>query len=917
MKLKSTLLIIFLTAITALQAQVVINEFSAANWDADVDNHGEYEDWIELYNAGPTAVDLGGYFLSDRESNPDKYEIPAGTTIAAGGYLRFWCSGRDIVEGTHIHTNFKITQTVVDEDVVFTDPDGITIIDINYIAEPNMTNHSWGRVPDGSDNWKILTNPSPGASNSGTSFGAYAVKPDMEPNSGNYAGSVTVTITSPQPDVTIRYTTNCAWPTATSTIYTGPITIDETTVLRTVGFHPGGDTLDSWCSTNTYFIDETSNVPVISIAGEQVDDLLNGNGWLRPVGSFELFDADFNLIDESIGDFNEHGNDSWAYDQRGFDFITRDQFGYDNDIDLDFFSDVTDRTGYQRLIVKAAANDNYPESSGGAHIRDAYVHHLSQIGGLDLDERSTFFNILFLNGDYWGVYDTREKVDDDDYTDYYYNQDEYELDFIKCWGGTWAEYGTMADWDPFVNYVTTNDMTDPANYAYVTDNLNVLSLIDYMQINTVSVCKDWLNWNTAWWRGYDPDGGALQWRYILWDNDATFGHYINYTGIPDDSPDADPCDPLSLGVDPNGHVDMVNALLENEDFFSLYVNRFADMNNTTYSCDFMLTVLDSMMNVIEPEMTRHTAKWGGTYTGWMNNYDDLYEFIEERCAYMAEGIEDCFDTPAYPITLIIEPAGSENDVKVNTIIPGTYPFSGVYYGGVTFGMNALPAPGFVFSHWEFVNNTPLPSDTDPEITVALESSDTVIAYFVEDALPTYNFSLEVSPEGAGDVLVNAITPTSYPYTETFLSGTLVDMKAMAASDYTFDYWELDNHVVNPDPFATDVYFALTTLENVMAHFRLGTSIDEQIDGVAAFNVVPSLTQGNINVLFDMNTGGDVVVELYSVTGVRMASLSNGYQGVGSHTQSFNLDDFNLSSGMYFVRIMANGKAYNQQIMYTN
>ena len=65
--------------------------------------------------------------------------------------------------------------------------------------------------------------------------------------------------------------------------------------------------------------------------------------------------------------------------------------------------------------------------------------------------------------------------------------------------------------------------------------------------------------------GYDPDGGALTWRYILWDNDATFGHYINYTGIPDDS---DPCDPFGLYVDPNGHVDMVNALLENEDFFS-------------------------------------------------------------------------------------------------------------------------------------------------------------------------------------------------------------------------------------------------------------------------------------------------------------------------------------------------------------
>ena len=61
-------------------------------------------------------------------------------------------------------------------------------------------------------------------------------------------------------------------------------------------------------------------------------------------------------------------------------------------------------------------------------------------------------------------------MDDNDYTDYYYKQDEYEMDFIKCWGGTWAEFGTMADWDPFVNFVTTNDMTDPANYAYVTDN---------------------------------------------------------------------------------------------------------------------------------------------------------------------------------------------------------------------------------------------------------------------------------------------------------------------------------------------------------------------------------------------------------------------------------------------------------------
>jgi hypothetical protein len=917
MNRKGILLILGLCPFFGLTAQVVINEFSAANYSADADNYGEFEDWIELYNAGATAVDIGGYFLSDNPGNPDKWEIPAGTSISAGGFLRFWCSGRDVVVGTNYHTSFKITQTVVDEAVLLTDPDGTTILDIHEIDEPNQTNHSWGRSPNGTDNWRVFTDPTPNASNTTTNYGFYATKPDMSPNAGNYAGSVSVTITSPQPDVTIRYTTNGSAPTASSTIYSGAINITETTVLRAAAYHDDTDTLASWISTNTYFIDETTTVPVISIAGQEVDDLLNGNSWLQPVGSFELFDENFVLIDEAIGEFNEHGNDSWAYDQRGFDWIVRDQFGYDNDIDHEFFADVTDRTGYQRMIAKAAANDNYPASSGGAHVRDAYVHHLSQLGGLELDERSTFFHTLFLNGDYWGVYDTREKVDDDDYTDYYYGQDEFEMDFIKCWGGTWAEYGTLADWDPFVNFITTNDMTDPANYTYVTDNLNVLSLIDYMQINTVSVCKDWLNWNTAWWRGYDPDGGALTWRYILWDNDATFGHYINYTGIPDDSPTADPCDPLTLGsTDPNGHVDMVNALLDNTDFFSLYVNRYADMNATVYSCDYMLSVLDSMKNVIDPEMERHTDKWGGSYSGWQSNYDELYEFIEERCAYMAEGIEDCFDTPAYPITVEIDPAGSTNQVKVNTIIPTIYPFNATYYGGVTFSLEALPASGYVFDHWEFLHNTPS-SDVDPAITASLESSDTIIAYFVEDVLPTYNFTLDVYPPDAGIAYINDVEVASYPYTTIYPNGQVVEMDAEENEGYIFDYWELENHLVNPDPFLYSVYFIQTTEENVMVHFKSLTDINEQVAGLTAFNVVPSLTQGDIQVQFDMSEPGDVSIDLFSVTGSMLANISNGYQPAGEQILPVNLDNYNLSPGIYFVRIQSNGISYNQQIVYTN
>src|SRR5690606_12750910 len=95
---------------------------------------------------------------------------------------------------------------------------------------------------------------------------------------------------------------------------------------------------------------------------------------------------------------------------------------------------------YQRLIVKAAANDNYPFSNG-AHLRDAMIHTLSQNADLRMDERTSRFGVVYVDGEYWGLYDLREKVDDHVFTLHYYNQDKFNIHFLKTWGGTWAEYG--------------------------------------------------------------------------------------------------------------------------------------------------------------------------------------------------------------------------------------------------------------------------------------------------------------------------------------------------------------------------------------------------------------------------------------------------------------------------------------------
>ena len=111
--------------------QVVINEYSVSNLSSYLDNYGGEEDWIELYNTSASSVNIGGFYLSDKTTNPSKWEIPEGTVIPAYGYLVFWCSGRDEVSGNNYHTNFKLKQTKnTQEHIVLSDASGSIIEDI-------------------------------------------------------------------------------------------------------------------------------------------------------------------------------------------------------------------------------------------------------------------------------------------------------------------------------------------------------------------------------------------------------------------------------------------------------------------------------------------------------------------------------------------------------------------------------------------------------------------------------------------------------------------------------------------------------------------------------------------------------------------------------------------------------------------
>ncbi|MBK8228203.1 MAG: CotH kinase family protein [Flavobacteriales bacterium] len=778
-------------------AQVVINEVSAANWSGPTDNFGEREDWIELYNSGGAAADLSGWYLSDSQNNNTKYQIAPGTTIPAGGRLVVWCSGRGTTAAP-LHTNFKITQAA-GERAVLSNASG-TIVDNFQIVNTTQADHSWGRTTDGAAAWSLFLTPTPNAANAGASPSYYAATPTMSQPSGYHGTPINVAITAPGAGITIRYTTDGSTPTAASTAYAGPVAINTTTVLRARAFSSAAGVPPSFVETNTYFINQTHTLPILSCSGDQVTTLLNGNGGIEPEGIMEYFGANGVLRDKTGCTFDEHGQDSWAYQHRGFDFVARDQFGQNDGIHYPIFR-TKDRDHFQRLIVKASAGDNYDYGPGQpAHIRDQYVQALSQVGDLRVDERSYEPAVVYINGQYWGVYDVREKVDDHDYTNYYYGQGEYDLQFIKTWGGTWSEYGgaqAQTDWDALVAYIMGNDMGVQANFDYVDTQLNWKSLIDYFCLNSYTVCADWLNWNTGWWRGSNPTGEHKKWGYILWDMDATFGHYTNFTGIPDQTANADPCAVEDL---PNpggqGHTDILEKLLaENEMVHDYYINRYIDLGNTLFNCDFMLPFLDSLVANIAPEMPGQVARWNGTLAGWQNNVQTLRTFIETRCVTIQQGLIDCYTLAGpFQVTFNVDPPLS-GEIQVNSIVLPDYPFTGTYYGGINTTLAPIPETGWVFSHWEIFGADALtPSTTDSLVRVNFTDADSIVAHFIP---PTrYDVMLDVVPANSGSITFDGTTYTSFPTVASVGEDVDVPFNINPALYYDFLYWDFKNDTVN-------------------------------------------------------------------------------------------------------------------------
>ncbi len=717
-------LLLALVAAPRLRADtppIVINEVLAGNASTNLDpQFTNYAPWVELYNAGPLAVSLAGYTLSDDAGNPAGYALPAGTTIAAGGRLLLWYDE----EATGTHTSLSLDMrgdtialfmpngTLVDSLTYDSQMDGETLVDVAY-----------GRTSDGAGTWANFDTPTPGAANSGGLVAAARLaRPVFSPPGGVYAGGQSVTLAA-EAGAQIRYTTDGRQPTATSPLYTSPIAVNAPTVIRARAFAAGS--LSSRPATASYLIGVDTDLAVVSLVTDpahmfdpQIGIYVVGKhgakgrcgpkanwnqSWERPV-SLELWEPGGAFAFQQDVGFEIQGDCTRAMPQKSLEIKARRSYG-DNDIDYPVFPG-NPLDEYKRLVLRGGGNHNAYLSM----FREPMVHELHW-QTMDLDQQQYRPAATFINGVYWGIYNLRDKADESLVEQNYGLDADDEFDMMRAeMNKVEQDAGNPAAWNAFMADLN-RDLTVPANYAAVVAQMDVDEFIDYFIAHTYSA--NLRGGEFRYWRAYDP--GSV-WRWVFADLDNTF----QKGQIKQDS--------LKVALNRNDvAIQPLKRMLTNVSFRNAFVQRAASHLNITYAPARVVGLINAMHDEIAGEMPDHIARWKKprTMTAWEAEVTTMRNFANQRPEIMRNHLNAYAGSPGLAnLTVAISGGGT---VAVAGVEPLAYPFTGAYYRAIPLTLAAVPAFGYRFVAWQETG------ETNPAISLTLSAATTRTAVF--EAVP--------------------------------------------------------------------------------------------------------------------------------------------------------------------------------------
>ena len=710
---KNILLLVILLiecfALNCLANRLIINEFIADNSSCNLDpDYNNFSDWIEIFNSGTNAVSLDGYYLTDDLTDTNKWSFPSGAEIDPDNFLLVWADNMDTKSA--LHSNFKLSGD--GEEIGLYNSSGELIDSIIYPQQaPNV---SFGRETGIFSNLVYFAQPTPLAPNITTGVSSNTQTPTSEfsISGGIYTSSLIVELTTFSNSI-IRYTLDGSIPKFSSAIYSTPIIVSNTTIIRACTYNE--DFLPSKTITHTYFINITNSLPIISLVtnpsnlfdynigiyvSSNISERVN---WERPV-NIEFYNTN-NIIEFNVeAGISLFGRTAIYYPEKSLAVLFRNKYGSDV-LNYKLFSNKNiDEFG---AFLLRSSSDDWALTM----FRDSMIQYL--VGNkCSLDFQAYRPAVVYLNGKYFGIHNIREKYNED-YLAYNNGVDPENVDILKMYmylpnNSIEVKAGNADHFKGMLKYIETNNISLVEVYEHVKTLMDVDNFIEYIITEIYCANISWRN-NRKLWHEQTPAG---KWRWLINDLDRGFIYYSNIT--------------LSNIISDD---QLFQGLLKNKDFKEEFIQKSMAFQNILFITQRITNIISCFKAGIKSEMPRHIARWsehGGikSTTGWNNSIRFALNFTSVRWSNVISHLQKQFELEGTANLEIIIEDDSKGEILIHDLLNTNQNFNGEFFKSIPIRIKATAKPGFRFERWSGIANS-----TSSEISFIINQNSSITAEF--------------------------------------------------------------------------------------------------------------------------------------------------------------------------------------------
>ncbi len=554
---------------------------------------GAYYDWVELCNESSSSVLLSEYCLTDDKDAPSKYTLP-NVTLKKGDRFLLYCSGNTALTGKDAyHCPFKLNGG--EDKLYLYSVDGKLMDYLHIYKVPPQ-----GSIGRSSREGKITLYEAPtprSANKGGTEAAQFSTMPTANISSGIFEDTEGFFVTLSAPG-TIHYTTDGSKPTAGSRVYTEPIRISKTSVLRAVALEP--DKHISEPLTLAYTLNEGHKLPVLNLVLAPSDFKGIKGFYSHPNETWQrdaciVYTDDNGTVTHDCG-VRLSGQHSRGRPQKSFTLVFSDQYG--GRLCYDLFGDDCEQKTFPELALRAGLDSKY------AIYREPLTQQMA------LPYRDTTFVqdsvpcVVYINGEYYGIYQFMEALSEETLAD----RLGVRPDSITMYKGYLYPEHKHLEIYQLMEYVQKHDMTKSQYYEYAKAHIAFEDLIDWAIFEAYCHNAD-VSGNVRYFKSSETDG---RWHFVLYDVECGFKVAANFNSVMN-----------------NGQTSIfIKALLRNQEFRDMFLKRIQFHCENTFQREQVLSLLYRYDAAVRQETERHFKRWDLQPITYIYNFNQIEKLLK-------------------------------------------------------------------------------------------------------------------------------------------------------------------------------------------------------------------------------------------------------------------------------------------------